>query len=115
MTLRRDAKVKLPKPKSAPEELFAMQLRASKIPFHREFKFHPTRRWRFDFVFVPRSIDKIAVEIQVFGRHQRFIGYQNDCERQAEALMLGWRVLQVTPAHVKSGQALKWLITLLAR
>ena len=111
MTLRRDAKVKLPKPKSAPEELFALQLRADKIRFEREYKFHPTRRYRFDFVFE----GKIAVEIQGFGRHQRFIGYQNDCERQAEALMLGWRVLQVTPAQVKSGQALKWLTTLLAR
>ena len=105
---------KLPKPKSAPEELFALQLKASKIPFQREFKFHPTRKWQFDFI-VAGNGENIAVEIQGFGRHQRFIGYQNDCERQAEALMLGWRVLQVTPAQVKSGQALKWLITLLAR
>ena len=104
--------MKLPKPKSAPEELFALQLRAEKIPFQREWEFHPTRRWRFDFAFL---VYKIAVEIQGFGRHQRFIGYQNDCERQAEALMLGWRVLQVTPAQVKSGQALRWLLTLLAR
>ena len=114
MTLLRDAKVKLPKPKSAPEELFALQLKASKIGFVREFKFHPARKWRFDFAIDPPR-HWIAVEIQGFGRHQRFIGYQNDCERQAEALMLGWRVLQVTPAQVKSGQALKWLITLLAR
>ena len=108
------SKVKLPKPKSAPEELFALQLRAEGIPYSREFVFHPTRKWRFDFVIDPLRL-KVAVEIQGFGRHQRFIGYQNDCERQAEALMLGWRVLQVTPAQVKSGQALKWLIILLAR
>ena len=114
MTIRRYAKVKLPKPKSAPEELFALQLRVEGIHHVREYRFHPKRKWRFDFVCYP--FDKfVAVEIQGFGRHQRFIGYQNDCERQAEALMLGWRVLQVTPAQVKSGQALKWLITLLAR
>ena len=105
---------RVPKPKSAPEELFALQLKASKLTFLREWKFHPTRRWRFDFV-VGSPLNRVAVEIQGFGRHQRFIGYQNDCERQAEALMLGWRVLQVTPAQVKSGMALKWLITLLAR
>ena len=122
MSARRYSNVerKLPKPKSAPEELFALQLRVEKIVFAREHVFHPTRRWRFDFVILAMYI---AVEIEGFGRfvkgqhvagrHQRFVGATGDCEKYAEALILGWRVLRVTPAQVKSGQALGWLKALL--
>lgn len=46
---------------SAPEDLLAFQLRASKIACEREFRFHPTRRWRFDFAWQP---EKLAVEVE---------------------------------------------------
>jgi very-short-patch-repair endonuclease len=77
-----------------------------------ELKFHPTRRWRFDAAW-PHA--KIAVEIDggVFlpggGRHSRGAGYRADCEKYAEAAILGWRVIRVLPEHVKSGVALGWI------
>jgi hypothetical protein len=58
---------------------------------------------------------RIAVEInggiwsEGGGRHTRPNGYSQDCHKLAEALCLGWRVLQVTGEQVKSGQALGWL------
>jgi hypothetical protein len=80
----------------------------------REKMFHGTRKWRFDLAFVDSLI---AVEVDgggfVSGRHGRGAGIEADCEKFAEALALGWRVLRVTPAQVTSGAALRWLEALL--
>jgi hypothetical protein len=79
-----------------------------------EYRFHPTRLWRFDVAFVK---SKLAIEIDgggfIFGRHSRGLGIEADCEKYAEALLLGWRVLRITPKHVKSGQALHWIEALI--
>ena len=75
----------------------------------------PRRRWRFDLAWPGR---KLACEIDgavyVGGRHTRGTGVEKDCEKFAEALILGWRVLRVTPRHVRDGQALNWLERLIA-
>lgn len=74
-----------------------------------EVKFHPGRRWRFDYGWRDR---KIAVEINggAFlvggGRHTRGSGYAKDCEKLAEAAILGWRVIPVLPNQIANGQAL---------
>ena len=83
----------------------------------REYRFHPTRRWRFDFAW-PK--EKLAVEVegvvwQGSGRHQRASGYQGDCEKYNTALVYGWRVLRVTRPHVENGAALKWFDQLKGR
>jgi very-short-patch-repair endonuclease len=79
-----------------------------------EFRFHPTRRWRFDYAWPDKSI---AVEVDgavwTGGRHTRGAGVEKDCEKYAEALLAGWRVLRVTTGQVKSGQALTWVERLL--
>ncbi len=102
------------------------QLKAAKLPIpQQEWRFHPKRKWRFDlaFDFQRREADggftnpQLAVEVDgggfVNGRHGRGTGIEKDCEKYAEAMMLGWRVLRVTPAQVKSGQALVWITSLL--
>lgn len=77
-----------------------------------EHRFHPVRRWRFDWSFVT---EKLAVEVEggVFlkagGRHTRGAGFRKDTEKYAEALILGWRVLRVLPEQITSGQALNWV------
>jgi very-short-patch-repair endonuclease len=77
-----------------------------------EHRFHPVRRWRFDLAW-PDA--KLAVEVEggvyVEGgsRHTRGPGYEADCQKYAEALVLGWRVLRVTPRQVKTGMALRWI------
>ena len=79
-----------------------------------EFKFHPTRRWRFDWAFRGESL---AVEIEgghwVQGRHTRGIGFEKDLEKYAEAQILGWRVLRVTPGMVSDGRAVTYIERLL--
>ena len=82
------------------------------ITLDAEYRFHPTRKWRFDLACPDRMV---AVEIEGIvwrgevGRHQRAKGYQSDCEKYNEALILGWRVLRVTPDQVNKGQALAWV------
>lgn len=77
-----------------------------------EFRFHETRRWRFDYAF---PAEKVALEIDggVFmdggGRHTRGSGYRDDCEKLAEAAILGWRVIRCLPEQVIDGTATLWL------
>jgi very-short-patch-repair endonuclease len=96
-------------------ELLETHLRAVGIAFEREYRFHPTRRWRFDFAM---PTQKVAVEVQggvwVNGRHATGSGITGDCEKFSVAAGLGWRVLPVTPAQVKSGDALEWITRALA-
>ena len=81
------------------------------VPEHR---FHPTRRWRFDWAWVEK---KLAVEVNgavyVTGRHTRGAGVEADMEKLAEAMCLGWTVLQVSSRHVRDGRALGWIKRLL--
>jgi very-short-patch-repair endonuclease len=80
----------------------------------REYRFHPTRKWRFDFAWPAKSL---AVEVDgglfVTGRHSRGAGAEKDMEKFAEAMIHGWRVLRVSTNQVKSGQALAWTEKLL--
>ena len=86
----------------------AWQIQASGNPHPvEEYRFHPTRRWRFDFAWPDR---KLAVEIEggtySGGRHTRGGGFEKDCENYAEAMLLGWKVLRFTTKMVNSGYAL---------
>lgn len=92
------------------EEAFALQLRAHKIPYAREIRFHPDRRWRFDFVVFGRQV---AVEIEggtyTGGRHVRGSGFAGDCEKYNEAQRLGWTVLRFPSQQVKTGEAIRYV------
>ncbi|MHB1176089.1 MAG: hypothetical protein ACYCZJ_13300 [Sulfuriferula sp.] len=97
------------------ESALALQIRAIKLPEpEREFKFHPTRRFRFDFCWPQKMF---AVECDgahwVNGRHSRGKGVDSDCEKYALAMLDGWRILKVTSTHIKSGQAIQWIEGLL--
>ena len=69
-----------------------------KIEVVKEFIFHPTRKWRFDFA-IPEY--KIAIEIDGgvwnYGRHNRAQGYLADMKKFNAAASLGWIVLKFTP------------------
>jgi very-short-patch-repair endonuclease len=64
--------------------------------FVTEFKFHPTRRWRFDYAW-PQH--KVALEVDgasgSYGRHSRPGGMRADHEKLNTATAMGWRVLRV--------------------
>lgn len=83
--------------------------------FVREHRFHPVRKWRFDFADPAR---KLALEIEGLtregGRHQRPKGFVEDCKKYAEAMLLGWRLIRVTPGMVVNGLAIEYIRRALA-
>lgn len=60
-----------------------------------EYKFHPTREWRFDF---RRGVVAIELEGGTFsnGAHVRGKGYSKDCQKYNQAQLLGFRVFRFT-------------------
>lgn len=70
-------------------------LKSEGLLFEQEYKFHPERKWRFDFAFPE---EKIAIEVEggLFsqGRHTRGRGYIGDMQKYNAAVCLGWRVLR---------------------
>jgi len=74
--------------------------------FEREYRFHPTRKWRFDYCYVQH---KIALEVEggvwTKGRHTRGAGFIKDMEKYNEATLLGWQVYRCTPQQIESGEA----------
>lgn len=67
----------------------------------KEFKFHPERRWRFDYA-IPQY--KIALEVEggvwTQGRHTRPQGFLGDIEKYNTATLMGWRVFRITPTDL---------------
>ena len=93
------------------EDDLAWQMKAIGLPEpEREYKFHPVRKWRFDFAW-PEL--KVAAEVEggvyVKGRHNRGSGFVKDCEKYAEALLLGWKVIRIPGPWVSSGEALNYI------
>ncbi len=74
---------------------------APDVDLHAEHRFHPTRRWRFDFAHLP-SQTAIEIEGGIWsqGRHTRGAGYQGDLTKYLEASLLGWRVLRLSPEMI---------------
>lgn len=74
-----------------------LQQRFVGIEIVKEFKFYPTRKWRFDYAF---PAEKVAVEVDggvwVGGRHINPAGYINDMEKLNNAAAMGWLVLRIT-------------------
>ena len=73
-----------------------------------EYRFHPVRRWRFDYA-VPEI--RLAVEYNGHGgfvkaggisRHGSIIGMTADSEKLNAAVAHGWRVLQFTTLHFRA-------------
>ena len=77
------------------QKIIKKELRLDVVP---EYKFHPTRKWRFDFA-IPEY--KIAIEVEggayTNGRHTRGKGFVNDMEKYNEVVCLGWALIRVTP------------------
>lgn len=95
---------------SAGEDALAMQLTAVRIPFEREFKFHPDRRWRADFFIKPNILVEVDGGVFVQGRHSGGMGQVNDMEKHNAAALLGYLVFRFEPGkHIKTGIALQIL------
>ncbi len=72
-----------------------------------EYRFHPVRKWRFDFVWIDPPHNLVALEIQgglfVQGRHSRGAALLKEHEKLNAAAILGFRVLFATPSDIASG------------
>ena len=102
---------------SKAEDMLEMHLRAMNIKYVREHKFHPSRRWRFDFAVLDCNL---AIEVEgityygknkdgsmKLGRHQSAKGIQGDLEKYDEAMRMGWNIYRCSQGMVKSGRAIE--------
>ena len=109
---------KIPQAKSKFEEMLALHIRVEGLPPpSRELVFHPERDWRFDFAWKQYMF---AVEVdggtyatgKKRGRHTRGVGYDKDCEKYGEAIILGWNIYRCSSVMVKRGDAIDFLVRL---
>lgn len=64
----------------------------------REYRFHPTRKWRADFAHAEsRTLIEIEGGIYIAGggRHNRAAGFVADLEKYLEAALGNWRVVRL--------------------
>ena len=87
--------------------MFATLLKQMFGECEREYRFHPIRRFRFDYA-IPSK--KIAIEQEggawTNGRHTRGKGYISDMEKYNIATSMGWRVLRFTPDQMMKTETL---------
>ena len=85
---------------------------ATRYTMETQFRFHHTRRWTFDVAF-PHLRLAIEVDGGLYlpggAGHTRGKAREDDMEKDAEAMILGWRVLRVSPTHVRTGIAVQWI------
>jgi hypothetical protein len=99
---------------TAPEKKFARYwIGLGGRSLANEYKFHPTRKWPFDFAILEL---KIAFEIEggvwINGRHNRGSGFIEDCHKYMEAALLGWTVIRLTPCMITTPnieRLIKWV------
>lgn len=90
------------------EETLALQIKAATLlsPEH-EYRFHPSRRWRFDFTWPAHRVTREAEGATwTNGHHTRGKGFENDAAKYNATTLAGWRVLRFTAAMVRTGEAL---------
>lgn len=97
--------------KSDHEQVLAFHLRALAPDFpeaQREYRFHPTRRWRFDWAFpLPGGAGGVAIEVDGGqfapggGRHNR----DSDRWKMSEAAARGWLVLRFSGQMLEADPA----------
>lgn len=99
------------------ELTFEGQLRALQVAQPvLEHRFHPTRRWRFDFAWPDL---RIAAEVEggvwTRGRHTRGAGFTSDAEKYNTAAALGWTVLRFPPALVRNWEGARQVQRVIAQ
>ena len=96
------------------EGIFFILLKQEGLPEpHKEYRFHPNRKWRFDYCYPDK---KIAIEIEggVFsqGRHVRSIGFLGDIDKYNEAVRRGWRLIRVIPTRLCNYEFIELIVDL---
>lgn len=91
-------------------DLFCKAIAAEFPGVIREYRFHPTRKWRFDFAW-PAHVVALEVDGGAWtgGRHTRGKGFIEDMQKRNAATFIGWRVFNVTHDDIKTGYAFELL------
>ena len=78
-------------------------LKAAGLEYTTEYRFHPTRKWRFDFA-IPEKKVALGYEgvMSAKARHTSVTGYTKDAEKYNAAALLGWKVLRYTALSSES-------------
>jgi hypothetical protein len=88
------------------------------IPYEREARLIPDRKWRFDFAIRYGAVD-LAIEVQggtwMRGRHSRGSGQDNDMRKANAATMAGYKVLSYSTQMVASGECIRDILTILGK
>ncbi len=92
------------------ELTFKLQLKSAGINkgWECEYRFHPERKWRFDFAFVDK---RLAIEVEggtAYGksRHSKGEGFDNDAEKYNTASAMGWTLFRFSANMINSGKAI---------
>jgi very-short-patch-repair endonuclease len=89
--------------RSAPESLLFHALVAKEgiATPDVEHRFHPQRKWKFDFAW-PEI--KVAIEVEGRGRHQRPGGFVKDCEKYNTAESMGWHIYRWPASYINKSR-----------
>lgn len=73
-----------------------------------EYKFHNSRKWRFDFA-IPDLHIAIEVEggIFIYGRHNHAASMLKDFEKYNAAAIDGWKILKFTPRQLNESKTIE--------
>ena len=88
--------------KSTGEREMELLLKSEGIEFETEVRFHPVRRWRFDFVVKKRVAIEVEGGLFTQGRHTRGKGYIGDMQKYNAAMIGGWRILRYGTAQINN-------------
>jgi len=91
-------KIKKPKPDYPLFRILIHKTLKAKVV--SEYRFHPVRRWKFDFA-VPEFMVAIEIEGGIFAKtrlgHSSGKGIKQDMEKYNAAQLMGWKVLRYMP------------------
>jgi len=110
--------IKIPQIKKTSKEKMQLEAFINKFDgvfqVEREYKFHPVRKWRFDWAVGHQEVSGtfnagllVAIEYDggVFtgGGHVRGVIFSANAEKLNEAALMGWTVLRFTAPMVRAG------------
>lgn len=97
---------------STGEETLARHLQVKKIPYQREYAFHPTRKFRADFYLADyRLLIEVEGGTKGKSRHTSHKGYSRDQDKYNAAAILGFSRLAFTTEQVCNGTAIQTIET----
>lgn len=113
-TTKNNTALKIKKPE---QDTFTLALKSQTgIIAIKEFKFHDTRNWRFDYCipYHDGKPVKVAIEVEggawTNGRHTRGSGFIKDMDKYNNAALLGYKLLRVTPDKLMSLSTFEMII-----